>query len=256
MLGALLATFVAGACVGGDAAATEAFGAVLKAWRGHAGAAALTTQVVVREGDRESVAMAEPAVVAWDASGPSVAFWCRGLKVTLSGGRLRARHAEGGAAVDRPVGERALAAWRDAFAEMPWPQPAWTLLPLERCLAEMDPDIGPMEVTGMEAVEDGGSRFTLRGAHGTWTCVFAGRGRPRLVTAERRIESGPRVRPGASVAWRMRFESVEPERDAFELDLEGLRRVDRVQDVLPSPRDAGGDDAPPSSAGDTIAPSP
>jgi hypothetical protein len=256
MLAATLAACVAGACVAGDAAATEAFGAVLKAWRGHAGCAALTTQVVVREGDRESVAMAEPAVVAWDAAGPSVSFWCRGLQVTLSNDRLRARHAEGGAAVDRAVGARALAAWRDAFVEMPWPQPAWTLLPAERCLAEMDPDIGPMEVTGMEAIEDDHQRFTLRGTHGIWTCTFAGQSRPRLVSAERRIESGPRVRPGASMTWRMRFEPVEPERDAFMLDIEGLRRVDRVQDVLPPPQEAPAERAPPTADGDTIAPSP
>ena len=51
------------------------------------------------------------------------------------------------------------------------------------------------------------------------------------------------------------FQAKKP-LEIVELDLEGLRRVDRVQDVLPSPRDAGGDDAPPSSAGDTIAPSP
>ncbi|MFM1831341.1 MAG: hypothetical protein RLZZ558_1681 [Planctomycetota bacterium] len=255
MLLAMLATCAAGACAAGDAAATEAFGAVWMAWRGQPGAAALTTQVMVREGDRESVAMAEPAVVAWDVDGPSLSFWCRGLRVTLSQGQLRARHAEGGAAVERPVGDRALRAWRDAFAEMPWPQPAWTLLPWDRCLSEMDPDIGPMEVTGMESIDDDRRRFTLRGTHGTFICTFAGKDHPRLVAAERRIESGPRVREGASVTWRMRCEPVEPERDAFELDVEGLRRVDRVQDVLPT-REAPGERAPPAATGDTIAPSP
>ena len=234
---------------------------LLRAWRERADGVAVATQVVVREGEAESTAMAEPCALAWDAEVPKLALRRGGLTVAVVEGRLQAAHAEGTLAVDEALGDRALATWRDAFAEMPWPQPAMVLLPEAAWPDEMDPELGTLAVESL--VTDGDGRvLRLRGPHGTWSLRFEGDGHPRLVEAVRRIDAGPRVPAGAWMEWRMRFVHAEPESGIFSPPVEGRPRVGRVEAVMPRKpaprRDGDGmeEQATPEQRGDTIAPTP
>lgn len=231
-------------------------------------AAAVSTQVVVNEGGREGVASVEPCVIAWDAQRRAVAFRQGGLSVVLEDDRLRAAHQAGDAAVDRVVGTDRVAAWDANFAEMPWPQPGLALAPEADALRSFDPDMGPLEVTSVAMQEDGGMKAQLQGARGTWMLRFRGEGAPRLVEAERVITSGPRVPTNGRITWRMRFEPVDLERGVWQAPVDGRRRVDRVEDVMPAKARSSGaadaaptadepnDGAPPPAGGDSIPPTP
>lgn len=248
-----------------DAAALQR---VLQAWRQTPGAAAVSTQVVVNEGGREGVASVEPCVIAWDAPRRAVALRQGALTVVLEDDRLRAAHQTGDAAVDRVVGADRLAAWDASFAEMPWPQPGLALAPAADALRAFDPDMGPLEVTSVASSDEGGVQAQLQGPHGTWTLRFRGEGAPRLVEAERTITSGPRVPANGRIMWRMRFEPVDLERGVWQAPVEGRRRVDRVEDIMPSKAkktraadaapntDAPAEGATPTTGGASIPPTP
>ena len=208
--------------------------ALLQAWRSEPGAAAVATRVSVRDGDREGTAVAEPCVVAWDASVPRVALRRGALTVVMEGGRLLAAHAEGDAAVDRPVSDAARA-WAGCFAEMPWPQPELALLPVDSALVKFDAEMGDLQVQSVEADASDPALVTVRlkAAHGSWRLAFRGGTCTRLVSAERTLDGGPRVPKGASITWSTRFEPIEPESGLWKPPVEGRRRVDRVEDVVP-----------------------
>lgn len=238
---------------------------LLRAWRERGDGAAVSTQVVVHEGQAESAASAEPCVLAWDPQGPRLALRQGGLIVALSEDRLRGAHQAGTTALDQPVGQGALAAWQGAFAEMPWPQPSMLLLPFDRWPADMDTATGTLVL--QQAVQEGEDRILrLRGDRGSWMLRFRSSPRVRLVEAVRRIDAGPRVPEGAWIEWRMRFEHAEPESGIFEPPVEGRPRVGRLEAVMPDtpvapPRKATrpGEhevEATPEQRGDTIAPQP
>ncbi len=239
--------------------------ALLRAWQERGDGAAVSTQVVVHEGQAESAALAEPCVLAWDPQGPRLALRQGGLTVALAEGRLRAAHQAGSTAIDQPVGSAALAAWQAAFAEMPWPQPAMLLLAADRWPADMDPAAGTL-VLQQAVREDEDQVVRLKGDHGSWVLRFRGSPHARLVEAVRRIDAGPRVPEGAWIEWRMRFEHAEPESGIFEPPVEGRPRVGRLEAVMPDkpaapPRPATrpGEhevEATPEQRGDTIRPQP
>lgn len=227
---ALLSLVLAGAPE--DPAAEAA--RLLHAWSRRADGAAVATQVVVHEGQAESTANAEPCALAWDPQGPRLALRRGGLTVAMSERRLQAAHAEGVSAIDQDTGSQPLAAWRAAFAEMPWPQPAMLLLPADRWPSEMDPEAGAMVIES--AAAEGPERvIRLRGERGSWMLRFQGEDHPRLVEAVRRIDAGPRVPAGAWIEWRMRFEHAEPESGIFSPPIEGRPRVGRLEAVMPTP---------------------
>lgn len=215
--------------------------ALMQAWRAEPGAAAVSTRVSVREGDREGTALGDPCVIAWDASAPRAALRRGGLAVAVEAGRLRAAHVEGDAAVDRAAPEAARE-WLACFAEMPWPQPELALLPAESALVKFDPEMGDLQVVAVEAgaSEASDTVVRLKGPRGVWALSFRGAAPPKLVSAERTLSSGPRVPTGGAVTWSMRFEPVEPESGLWKPPVEGRRRVDRVEDVMPRPREAEG----------------
>lgn len=256
----LLAAFAA--APDGPAASLDA---LVQAWRARADGAAVATQVIVHEGQAESTASAEPCVLAWQPDGPALAMRRGGLVVAIADGRIRASHERTEAAMDQEVRDQALTAWRAAFAEMPWPQPAMLLLPADRLLTGMDPEIGPLEVRSVDA--EGDDRVvTLKGDRGSWMLRFRGDAPVRLVEATRRIDAGPRVPKDAWIEWRMRFEHAEPESGIFRPAVEGKSRVDRLASVMPSAAPAppradpgrGGHEveATPEQRGDSIAPKP
>lgn len=222
-----------------DASAAANAQQLLRAWRAAPAAAAVATSVTVRDGGREGMAVSEPCVLAWDASVPKVALRRGGLTVVIDAGRLKAGHADGDAAVDRPAREGARE-WQACFAEMPWPQPALTLQPQETALSRLDPDMGDLQVTAVEPGSGDAALVTVRlkGARGSWSLAFRGGAEPRLVSAERTLDAGPRVPAGGSITWSMRFEPVEAESGLWSPPIQGRRRVDRVEDVMPRAKEA------------------
>ena len=234
---------------------------LLEAWRATPGAAAVSTRVSVREGEREGTAVCEPCVIAWEAAVPRVALRRGALTVVVDAGRLQAAHAEGDAAVDRAAPEAARE-WLACFAEMPWPQPEMVLLPADAALARLDPEMGDLQVAAVQVDEASRSTVRLKGPRGSWALVFEGSAPPRLVSAERVVDAGPRVPKGGSITWSMRFEPIEPESGLWKPPIDGRRRVDRVEDVMPRPREAGSGAAPsapavePTPRTDSIPPKP
>jgi hypothetical protein len=239
--------------------------AVLRAWRGRADGAAVSTQVVVHEADAESAASAEPCALAWDPQGLRLAMRQGGLTVALAEGRLCGAHEAGSTAFERQIGGEALSAWREIFAEMPWPQPAMLLLPADRWPADMDPAAGTLVLERSET-EGEDQVLRLKGEQGSWVLRFRGSPHARLVEAVRRIDRGPRVPQGAWIEWRMRFEHAEPESGIFTPPIEGRPRVGTLAAVMPvkavaPPRPATrpGEhevEATPEQRGDSIPPKP
>ncbi len=205
-----------------------------QAWRNEPSACAVSTQVVIHEGEREGVAMAEPCVIGWDARRACVGLRQGGLSVVVQGSSLRAAHDQGDSAVDRAIGRDAVAAWRECFTEMPWPQPGLVLADPSQALRVFDPEIGDLQVSLIEVGEGDSVTAHLIGPRGTWKMTFRGRTHPKLIDAQRCINSGPRVGPTSRMTWNMRFEHVEMEQGVMEAPIQGRRRVDRVEDVMPA----------------------
>jgi len=216
--------------------AMSSFEQTLHAWRAAPGACTVTTQVIVREGEREGVSSAEPCVLAWDVSRSRILFRRGGFTVQFQEQRVQAAHEQGDAAVDRQIGADAdvLTAWRDCFAEMPWPQAGLALAPEKDLLRLMDAEVGELTLKNVEVDPDGGMVATLEGAHGGWKLKFRGDTVPRLVEAERTLSSGPRVPANGRITWSMHFEPIDIESSLWKLPIESRRRVDRVEDVMPA----------------------
>ena len=209
----------------------EHWSALCKTWTARVGAAKCATTVAVQDGDLASDQNATACVIAWDAADRKFALLQSNVQVLVRSNRMVATRIGADVAVDRAITIDSALALRQEIPESPWPQLGMALRnQSDDWWKDIDPELGVVALKSCVKKDDGTAIAMLVGKYGWLELMFDGQ-TGNLVAATRRIESGPRVPMNAAIEWRMTFDSIDIPPEILTLDVQGRRRVERLDDL-------------------------